>query len=467
MSVGAGAVVQEQSAGAPSVEAGPFDLVIRGGRVLLGDAFSPAEVAVRGGVIVRIAALGTALEGSRIVQLADDEVLIPGLVDTHVHVDEPGRTEWEGFESATRAAAAGGVTTIVDMPLNSIPATTSVAALDAKRRAAEGRVFVDVGFWGGVVPGNLAELGPLAGEGVFGFKCFLLDSGVDEFPAVTADEMEAAMAVLCATDSLLLVHAEDAQLIGAAPHPHSTRYSDFLASRPREAEDSAIADVIDRAARTGARAHVVHLSSADSLGRIADARRAGVRLSVETCPHYLTLTAEEVPAGATAFKCCPPIREAANRDALWRGLQSGAIDFIVSDHSPAPAELKYAGHGDFVEAWGGIASLQLGLPLVWSGARERGIPLEQVVEWMSGVPARRVGLTEKGRIAEGAAADLAVFAPDETFTVEASALEHRHAVCPYDGRELSGVVRATLLAGHPVDRAAARGRLLRRDGIER
>ncbi|MBM7829808.1 allantoinase [Agromyces cerinus] len=450
-------------ASAPTGSGETFDLVIRGDRMLLGGAFAPAEVAVRDGVIARIAPLGTALAGSRVMQLADDEVLIPGLVDTHVHVDEPGRTEWEGFASATRAAAAGGVTTIVDMPLNSIPPTTSVAALETKRRAADGRVFVDVGFWGGVVPGNLAELGPLVRGGVFGFKCFLLDSGVEEFAAVTAAEMEAAMAVLAATDSLLLVHAEDAQLIDAAPHPHSVDYADFLASRPREAEDSAIAAVIEGAARTGVRAHVVHLSSADSLGRIADARRAGVRLSVETCPHYLTLTAEEVPAGGTAFKCCPPIREAANRDALWRGLESGVIDFIVSDHSPAPTLVKDPGHGDFADAWGGIASLQLGLPLVWSAARGRGIRLEQVVEWMSGAPARGVGLTDKGRIAEGAAADLAVFAPDETFTVDAAALQHRHPVCPYDGRELVGVVRATLLAGRPVDREVARGRLLRRE----
>ena len=456
MSHGAGAEMQE-----------PFDLVIRGRRVLLGDAFAPAEVAVQDGVISHIAPLGTGLEGTELLELGDDEVLIPGLVDTHVHVDEPGRTEWEGFESATRAAAAGGVTTIVDMPLNCIPPTTSVAALDEKRAAAEGRVFVDVGFWGGVVPGNLAELAALVDAGVFGFKCFLLDSGVDEFPAVTADEMEAAMTVLAATDSLLLVHAEDAQMIGAAPHPHSTRYADFLASRPREAEDTAIAEVIGRAARTGVRAHVVHLSSADSLGRITDARRTGVRLSVETCPHYLTLTAEEVPTGATAFKCCPPIREAANRDALWGGLESGLIDFVVSDHSPAPAELKHEDDGDFADAWGGIASLQLGLPLVWTGARERGIPLERVVEWMSGAPARRVGLTQKGRIAEGVAADFAVFAPDETFTVEAAALEHRHAVCPYDRRELSGVVRATVLTGNPVDRIVARGRLLRSDRLMR
>ncbi len=430
--------------------------------MLVDGGFTAAEVGVRDGVIAGIAPLGALLAAPRVLQLADDEVLIPGLVDTHVHVNEPGRTEWEGFASATRAAAAGGVTTIIDMPLNSIPPTTSVAALEVKRRAAEGQVFVDVGFWGGVVPGNLGDLEPLVDAGVFGFKCFLLPSGVDEFPPVTADEMEAAMRVLAGIDSLLLVHAEDARLIEAAPHPHSPEYADFLASRPEAAEHTAIADVIERAARTGAEAHILHLSSAESLEQIARAKRGGVHLTVETCPHYLTLTAEEIPSGATAFKSCPPIREADNREALWRGLEAGVIDFVVSDHSPATPALKYAGDGDFVEAWGGIASLQLGLSLVWTEARRRDIPLDRVVEWMSAAPARRAGLTNKGRIAEGAAADLAIFVPDAAFTVDAAALEHRHPVTPYDGRVLSGVVRATFLAGEPIDREHARGRLLKR-----
>lgn len=444
----------------------PFDLVVRGEQVLVGGEFSPLEVGVRGGVIERVAPLGSGLVGARAVELADDEVLIPGLVDTHVHVNEPGRTEWEGFASATRAAAAGGVTTIVDMPLNSIPPTTTAAALAIKREAAEGAVFVDVGFWGGVVPGNLRDLEPLVDAGVFGFKSFLVHSGVDEFPPVDADELEAAMRVLVdAHDSLLIVHAEDAALIEGAPHPHSRDYADFLASRPREAEGAAITTVIERAARTGVRAHILHLSDADALDRIAAAKRHGVRLTVETCPHYLALCAEEIPAGATAYKCCPPIREAGNRDALWRGLDDGVIDFIVSDHSPAPASMKFAGDGDFAEAWGGIASVQLGLPLVWTEARGRGISLARVVEWMSAAPARRVGLNSKGSIAEGRAADLVVFAPDELFTVDAETLEHRHPISPYDGRELTGVVRTTMLAGEPVDRSAPRGRLLRREGM--
>ncbi|RXZ45731.1 allantoinase AllB [Agromyces binzhouensis] len=440
-----------------------FDLVLAGDRVLVDGAFAPAEVAVRDGRIARVAGPGAAFRAAHRVRLTDDEVLIPGLVDTHVHVNEPGRTDWEGFETATRAAAAGGVTTIVDMPLNSIPSTTSVAALAVKRVRATGRVFVDVGFWGGIVPGNEAELVPLAEAGVFGFKCFLVDSGVPEFPPVPAEAMERAMAVLAGAhpDSLVIVHAEDAAVIDAAPHPHSRDYADFLASRPDAAEATAITAVIDAARRTGARAHLLHLSSAASLDAIARARADGVRLTVETCPHYLALTAEEVPAGAAAFKCCPPIRGAANRDALWGALEAGVIDTVVSDHSPAPAAVKFAGDGDFAVAWGGIASLQLGLPVVWTEARRRGIRLERVVEWMSGAPARLVGLAGKGAIAEGADADLAILAPDEAFTVDAATLQQRHPITPYDGRELVGAVRATYLAGREVDGSVARGRLLR------
>ncbi|MFF2274684.1 allantoinase AllB [Agromyces sp. NPDC058126] len=447
------------------MNARPFDRVLRARRALVDGAFAAVELGVRDGVVAAIAPLGTGLAGAEVETLADDEVLLPGLVDTHVHVDEPGRTEWEGFASATRAAAAGGVTTIIDMPLNSIPPTVSVAALAVKRAAAAGQLAVDVGFWGGIVPGSLDEIEPLVAEGVFGFKCFLLPSGVPEFPPVSVDEMEAAMGRIAALDSLLIVHAEDAGLIEGAPHPGGPAYADFLASRPREAEDTAIARVIVGAERTGARAHVLHLSSADSLGRIADARAAGVRLSVETCPHYLTLSAEDVPAGATAFKCCPPIREQSNRDALWQGLVDGVIDLVVSDHSPATPELKFAGDGDFELAWGGIASLQLGLPLVWTEARRRGIGLERVVLWMSERPAELVGLVTKGRIAVGADADLVVFAPEARFTVDAALLQHRHPVSPYDGRELTGVVRRTLLAGVPVDRERPRGRMLRREPV--
>ncbi|WP_395659648.1 allantoinase AllB [Nocardioides sp.] len=427
------------------------DLVLRARRAVVGGAERPVAVVVRDGRVAEVAAYDD-VSGPGVVTLADDEVLLPGLVDTHVHVDEPGRTEWEGFASATRAAAAGGVTTIVDMPLNSIPATTTVDALDEKRSVARDQVHVDVAFWGGAVPGNLGDLAPLHAAGVLGFKCFLLDSGVAEFPPLDAAQLRAAMAETARLGALMIVHAEDGSQVTTA---HGTAYDGFLDSRPPTAEVRAIDLVVATARETGSRAHVVHLSAADALPSFR-----GSEVSVETCPHYLVLAAEDVPDGATQFKCCPPIRDAANRDRLWAALAAGEIDFVVSDHSPCPAELK---RGGFAEAWGGIASLQLSLPLVWTAARERGHSLVDVARWMATGPARRVGLSGKGEIAPGSDADFCVLAPDETFRVDAAALHHRHPVSPYDGRTLTGTVRRTWLRGVPIDLAAApRGRLLRR-----
>jgi len=377
-------------------------------------------------------------------------------------VNEPVRTEWEGFASATRAAAAGGVTTILDMPLNSIPPTVSVAALEEKRAAAAGQAFVDVGFWGGAVPGNIGDLRPLHDEGVFGFKCFLLHSGVDEFPPLDADEMEKDMAELKGFDSLMIVHAEDSRAIDRAPHAEGDQYSRFLASRPRGAENVAIAEVIERARWTGARAHILHLSSSDALPMIASAKRDGVRLTVETCPHYLTLLAEEIPNGATAFDGCPPIREASNRELLWKGLEDGIIDCIVSDHSPSTLDLKDLENGDFGVAWGGVASLQLGLPLIWTEARRRGIPLEQVVGWMSRKPAELARLTRKGQLALGFDADFSVFAADEGFVVDVNKLHHKNPISPYNGKALAGVVRRTFVRGQEVDGQQPAGQLIRR-----
>ncbi len=445
----------------PRTEVGALDLVIRAEQAYTPEGIRAVEVGVRDGKIVAIEELGFGLSGDSVVDVPAGQVLLPGLVDTHVHVNEPGRTEWEGFASATKAAAAGGVTTIIDMPLNSIPPTVTVDALNIKRDVARDKAFVDVGFWGGAIPGNRGDLRPLLDEGVFGFKCFLLHSGVDEFPSLTADEMQEAMEELEPVDGLLIVHAEDAHIIDSAPEAHGQHYADFLASRPRDAEDRAIADVIERAVRTGARAHILHLSNADSIQRVREAKARGVRLTVETCPHYLTLVAEEVPDGATAFKCCPPIREESNRDALWAGLLDGTIDLIVSDHSPATAELKGVEHGDFGIAWGGVASLQLGLPLVWSEARRRGVPLEQVLTWMGSNTADFVGLSEKGRIAVGNDADFSFFAPEESFVVHAQELRHKNPVTPYDGRELTGRVHRTLLGGADVDFETPTGRLLR------
>jgi allantoinase len=442
-----------------------YDLVIRGRRVLTPNGTAGHEIGVRDGVIAALEPFGAGLTGTETRELADDETLIPGLVDTHVHVNEPGRTEWEGFASATRAAAAGGVTTIIDMPLNSIPPTTTVEGLKLKREVAQDQAFVDVGFWGGAVPGNTKDLRPLHDEGVFGFKCFLLHSGVDEFPHLDADQMEEDMAELKSFDSLLIVHAEDPAAIDHAPRASGAEYSRFLASRPRGAENKAIAEVIERARWTGARAHILHLSSSDALPMIASAKRDGIRLTVETCPHYLTLTAEEIPDGGTAYKCCPPIREASNRELLWKGLQEGVIDFIVSDHSPSTLDLKDLKNGDFAVAWGGVSSLQLGLSLIWTEARRRGIALEQVVSWMAEKPAGLARLSGKGQLAVGSAADFAVFAPEETFVVDASRLKHKNPITPYDGRTLNGVVRKTYLRGIEVDGKTPHGKLLRRAGL--
>ncbi|MGZ4539898.1 MAG: allantoinase AllB, partial [Blastococcus sp.] len=393
------------------------------------------------------------------VTLADDEVLLPGLVDSHVHVNEPGRTEWEGFASATRAAAAGGVTTIVDMPLNSIPATVSLEALHVKRQAAKGQVAVDVAFWGGAVPGNIDQLREMHEAGVVGFKCFLPDSGVPEFPPLDDAGLRAALAELATFDGLLIVHAEDGAVLAAAPQPRGPSYAAFLASRPGMAEESAIGQVVAAARDTGARAHIVHLSDADAVPMLRTARAAGVRITVETCPHYLTFAAEAVPDGATSFKCCPPIREASHREALWAALTDGDIDQVVSDHSPCTPDLKLLEAGDFGQAWGGIASLQVALPVVWTGARARGLGLEHVVRWMAEAPARLAGLPGKGAIAVGRDADLVAFAPDERWTV--GALHHRNPVTPYAGRELLGAVRRTWLRGKPADGSPI-GRLLDR-----
>jgi allantoinase len=409
------------------------------------------------GRIIAVTSFDDAPTGA--VTLPDDEVLLPGLVDSHVHVNEPGRTEWEGFATATRAALAGGITTIVDMPLNSIPPTVDVGALHVKRAAAKGQVSVDVAFWGGAVPGNAGSFRPLLEAGVVGFKCFLLDSGVPEFPPLDDAGLRAALSELAAVGGLLIAHAEDAEVIAAAPEARGPSYAGFLASRPGAAEESAIGRLVAAARDTGARVHVVHLADAGALPMLRKARAEGVAITVETCPHYLTFAAEEVPDGATSFKCCPPIREGAHREALWSALTDGDIDLVVSDHSPCTPELKGLDTGDFGAAWGGIASLQVALPVVWTGARARGIGLDRVVRWMAEEPARLAGLPGKGAIAVGKDADLVSFAPEARWQV--GELYHRNPVTPYAGRELVGAVRRAWLHGRPADGSPI-GRLIRR-----
>jgi allantoinase len=437
-----------------------LDLLIQARRALLPDGDRACSLGVSDGRIVSVGPLTGAVAARQVVELADDEVLIPGLVDTHVHVNEPGRTEWEGFASATAAAAGGAITTLIDMPLNSIPPTCDVDSLTIKRAAAAGQCAVDVGFWGGAIPGNLAALRPLHDAGVYGFKCFLLPSGVEEFPPLDDVGLHLAMREIASFDGLLIVHAEDANVVVAAPHDR--RYEAFLDSRPPAAENQSIARLIGLARATGCRVHVLHLSSAGALPMIAAARADGVRLTVETCPHYLFFDAGAIPDGATQFKCCPPIRDEANRDGLWEGLRHGVIDCVVSDHSSCTPELKRLDTGDFAAAWGGITSVQLGLPAVWTEARRRGFTLADVVGWMSQRPAELVGLRHKGALSVGCAADFAVFAPEAEFVVDAAKLKHKNPITPYAGRTLSGVVRSTWLHGAGINSDSTAGRLLSR-----
>jgi allantoinase len=404
-------------------------------------------VHVEGGTIVSIRAHADVPAGAELVDRGD-LVVAPGLVDSHVHVNEPGRTSWEGFDTATRAAAAGGVTTLVDMPLNSIPATTSVVALEAKRRAASGRCHVDVAFWGGIVPGNDHDVPELAAAGVRGFKCFLVPSGVAEFPEVDEDDLRRVLPAVAKTGLPLLVHAESPQMIvmGARPGQDPGRYAGYLATRPEAAEVAAVRLMIRLARETGARIHIVHVSAAGSVEEIARARADGVLVTAETCPHYLAFTAADVPDGGTAFKCAPPIRDASHREALWAGLSSGSLTMIASDHSPSPRELKCA--GDFARAWGGIASMELMLAAVWTEARSRGFSPLDLVRWSSRETAQLAGLSDrKGSLSPGYDADIVVWDPDRTFTVRAVDLQQRHKITPYEGRALRGVVQTTFVRG--------------------
>jgi len=427
------------------------NLVVRGRRVVTPDGTRPAAVHISSAQIVQIAAFDDVPPGARVVD-AGDLVVMPGIVDTHVHVNEPGRTDWEGFATATRAAAAGGVTTIVDMPLNSVPATTTAAALERKRAAAEGKIAVDVGFWGGVVPGNAGELAALCDAGVRGFKCFLVPSGVDEFPGVSEEDLRAALPVLVGRDLPLLVHAE---LPGPIERAHlALRAEDFrkhvvwMRSRPPEAETEAIWLLVRLARELGARIHVVHVSAAAGAALIRAAREKGLRLTAETCPHYLTFASEEIADGATTFKCAPPIRRAANREALWEALEAGHLDLVASDHSPCPPAMKCDGTGDFQLAWGGVASLELGLSAVWTGLSARRGTVDRLAEWMCAAPARLAGLSpRKGTLTAGADADLVIWDPDATFVVRPEALHQRHKLTPYAGLPLRGVVRTTIVRG--------------------
>ena len=440
------------SANLPGGASGKMDLIVRGRCVVTPEGEGAAAIHIRGGVIAEISGFDDVAPGSLIYE-SRDSVVMPGLVDTHVHINEPGRTEWEGFSTATRAAAAGGITTLIEMPLNSIPATTSVAAFQTKLAATPGNLSVDTGFWGGVVPANTDDLSGLWEAGCFGFKCFLIDSGVKEFASVVESDLRKAMPVLAQIGAPLLAHCEVPGPIEDAakrrPADASRRaYQTWLESRPRAAENEATKLVLRLGSEFGARIHIVHLSSSDAISQLQKAKATGQPVSVETCPHYLTFTWEEIPDGATQFKCAPPLRERENREKLWASLREGTIDLIATDHSPCPPEMKRQEIGDFLDAWGGIASLQLSLPAVWTEARRRGFSLTHLAKWLCQAPATLAGLAhKKGSIAPGRDADLVIWNPEASFKVDPAQLHHRHKLTPYAGRDLMGIVEATFLRG--------------------
>jgi allantoinase len=431
-----------------------MDLSIRSRRVVTPDGISAATIFVVNGEIVEIGPVDAPSDAREQID-AGNLYVLPGLVDAHVHVNEPGRTEWEGFTTATQAAAAGGYTTIIDMPLNCLPETTTVASLTAKREAARNQCWVNYGFWGGVVSNNQSHIKALADAGVLGYKCFLIYPGIEGFTMVTRGELEAAMPMVASTGLPLLVHAELAGPVDSAmaeldrnPETDWTRYSTYLRSRPDEAELEAISLLISLARKYGCRVHIVHLSSARALPLLRAAREEGLPITVETCPHYLYASAETIPDGATQFKCAPPIRSKQNQRELWMALVNGDIDLIATDHSPCPPEMKSFESGSFLKAWGGIPSLSLALPIVWTRARERGIPLTDVVRWMSSKPAELAGLgARKGRIEKGYDADLVVFDADALYPVTTDMLYYKHPISPYMGEILEGKVKTTFVGG--------------------
>jgi allantoinase len=442
-------------------------------RVVTPDGIRPGAVLVHDGRISAVVSADEVPADANIkVHDFGELAILPGLVDSHVHINDPGRTEWEGFETATRAAAAGGYTTLVDMPLNCLPPTATVSALAAKRKAAEKRCWVDWLAWGGVVSDNQADIEALAAAGVPGFKCFLIHPGIDGFTMVTETELRAALPDVARTGLPLLVHAELPGPVDEATlrlrDSDWRRYSTYLQSRPEEAELSAIRLLLSLCRQYKFPLHIVHLSASQALSELGAARAEGLPVSVETCPHYLHFCAEEIPDGATLHKCAPPIRDRENREKLWQGLKDGIIDLVATDHSPCPPAMKRLDEGSFKTAWGGIPSLSLALSVMWTDASRGGLTLTDLTRWMSEEPARLAGCNDrKGRIAEGYDADLVIFAPEAEFDVTEDRLHYRHPVSPYLGEKLRGVVTATYLRGQLVFSggefsADARGREVRR-----
>jgi allantoinase len=426
-------------------------------RVVTPEGIRPAAIVVEGEKIQAVVSLdqvpiSPTIPHSNIHDFGNAAIL-PGLVDSHVHINDPGRAEWEGFDTATRAAAAGGYTFLVDMPLNCLPATTTVASLEAKRAAAHGRCHIDWAAWGGVVADNQNEIEALAAAGVLGFKCFLINPGIDGFTMVTERQLRAALPAVARTGLPLLVHAELPGPIDSAMEALAEAdwrcYSTYLQSRPEEAELAAIRLLLSLCREYGFRLHIVHLSASSALPELSTARSEGLAVSVETCPHYLHLSSDAIADGATTHKCAPPIRSSENREKLWQGLSDGVIDFVVTDHSPCPPAMKRLDEGNFRTAWGGISSLSVALPVMWTEAARRGFSLADIARWMAEKPARLAG-THKGQIAPGFDADFVVFDPEGEFLVTEERLYYRHPISPYLGERLRGIVKATYLRGQPV-----------------
>ncbi len=419
---------------------------IHSNRTIIGNQVKNLTVVVQNGLIVELLDGNANMNGLEKIDVGDS-ILMPGVIDPHVHINEPGRTAWEGFDTATKAAIAGGITTLVEMPLNASPVTTTVKAFEAKLASAYNNIHTNVGFWGGVVPGNENEIEGLINKGVLGFKAFLTHSGIDEFPNVTEADLRKAMPIIAKLNLPLLVHCElSSNLEHQTTDP--TSYQQYLASRPKEWEDSAIALMIRLCEEFNCPVHIVHLSSANSIDQIADAKQRGLPLTVETGQHYLFFNAEEIPDSATAFKCAPPIRESANNNLLWQALENGIIDFVATDHSPAPPDLKELLSGDFVKAWGGISSIQFALPVLWTASLQRGFSITDICKWLCQNPGKLPGLSaSKGKIAVGYDADLVVFNDKKSFIVEEENIYHRHKITPYLGKNLFGIVEQTYLAG--------------------
>lgn len=420
---------------------------IRTSRAVVSGSLRPAAILIEGDMITDIVEPGRVPSDFGVDDVGD-AVVMPGLIDVHVHINEPGRTEWEGFETATKAACAGGITTVVDMPLNSSPVTTDVVAFGEKRAAAEGKLWVDCGFYAGLVPGNEGEIEALLDAGALGVKAFLCHSGIDEFPNATEKELRAVMPLLARRKKPLLVHAELVDGVEKVPHEHRRNYDAYSASRPHRWEIRALKLLIDLCRQTGCQVHIVHLATARAVPLLRSARAEGLPITVETGPHYLYFATEEIPDGDPRYKCAPPIRNSKNRRGLWEALQEGVIDLVATDHSPSPPELKELDSGDLIKAWGGISSLQLLLPVLWTAARSRGLSPVDIARWVCHEPARFLGVDhDRGELAVGKQANLVVWDPKKSFRVDPALLYHRHPISPYSGQSLYGVVEKTYLRG--------------------